>query len=148
MTKFVKIYMDNCCFNRPFDDQSQLRIRLESEAKLKIQEEVRSENLKLIWSYVLDYENNKNPFAERKEQIAKWKKYAIDDINETVDIIKIANTLMNTGLRKMDSLHIACAIVSQCDYFLSTDDKILKKFDLIEGIKTIDPFVFIKELFL
>ena len=38
----MKIYLDNCCFNRPFDDQSQLRIRLESEAKLKIQEDIRS----------------------------------------------------------------------------------------------------------
>lgn len=36
----MKIYLDNCCFNRPFDDQSQIRIRLESEAKLKIQEEI------------------------------------------------------------------------------------------------------------
>jgi hypothetical protein len=30
----MKIYLDNCCFNRPFDDQSHLRIRLEAEAKL------------------------------------------------------------------------------------------------------------------
>jgi len=29
------IYLDNCCYNRPFDDQSQLRVRLEAEAKLK-----------------------------------------------------------------------------------------------------------------
>jgi hypothetical protein len=49
----MKLYMDNCCFNRPFDDQSQLRIRLESEAKLKIQEEIRAGNFQLAWSYIL-----------------------------------------------------------------------------------------------
>ena len=36
----MKIYLDNCCFNRPFDEQSWIRIMLETEAKLRIQEEV------------------------------------------------------------------------------------------------------------
>lgn len=72
----VKVYLDNCCFNRPFDDQSQIRIRLEAEAKLKIQEEIRSGNIQLAWSYILDYENSKNPFQEKKEQIVIWRKYA------------------------------------------------------------------------
>jgi hypothetical protein len=31
----MKIYLDNCCFNRPFDDQGQIRIKIETEAKLK-----------------------------------------------------------------------------------------------------------------
>ena len=73
----IKLYLDNCCFNRPFDDQSQIRIRLEAEAKLKIQEEIRSGTFQLIWSYILDYENNKNPFIERKQRIKKWKSYAM-----------------------------------------------------------------------
>jgi hypothetical protein len=73
----MKIYLDNCCFNRPYDDQSHLRIRLESEAKLKIQEEIRTGNYKLIWSYILDYENSKNPFMERKQQIAKLREMPV-----------------------------------------------------------------------
>ena len=36
----MRIYLDNCSFNRPFDDQSQLKIKLEAEAKLYIQSEV------------------------------------------------------------------------------------------------------------
>ena len=36
----MKIYLDNCCFNRPFDDQKQLRIKLETEAKLDIQKRI------------------------------------------------------------------------------------------------------------
>ena len=62
----MKVYLDNCCLNRPFDDQTQLRIRLESEAKLKVQEEIRAGKLQLAWSYILDYENRKNPFQERR----------------------------------------------------------------------------------
>lgn len=142
----MKIYMDNCCFNRPFDDQSQLRIKLESEAKLKIQEEIRAGRLEMVWSYIIDYENSKNPFAERKKQILVWKKYAILDIQENTEIIEKANSLSRKGMRKMDSLHIACAIYSQCDYFLTTDDKVLKKSDIIEEINIVDPFGFIKEV--
>ncbi len=63
----MRIYLDNCCFNRPFDDQAQIRIKLDAEAKLKIQEEIRFGNIKLVWSYILDYENSKNPLLERKE---------------------------------------------------------------------------------
>jgi hypothetical protein len=57
----MKIYLDNCCFNRPFDDQSQLRIKLESEAKLKIQDDIRAQRIQLVWSYILDLENDNNP---------------------------------------------------------------------------------------
>ena len=61
----MKIYLDNCCFNRPFDDQSQIRIRLEAEAKLKIQIDIQDGKFELVWSYILDAENEANPFEER-----------------------------------------------------------------------------------
>lgn len=142
----MKIYLDNCCFNRPFDDQSQLRIRLESEAKLKIQEEIRSGRFKLVWSYILDYENGKNPFQERKIRIAAWKKYADLDIQESEVLLESANTLNQIGLQKIDTLHISCAIISKCSYFLSTDDTILRRRGEIGDINVIDPIAFIKEV--
>ena len=142
----MKIYLDNCCFNRPFDDQSQLRIRLETEAKLKIQEEIREGNLKLAWSYILDYENMKNPYEERKGRINRWKDYAVSDIEEMFEVIEKANLINRKGFNKFDSLHIACAIISKCDYFLSTDDKILKQSIILDEIKVIDPIGFIKEV--
>jgi hypothetical protein len=58
----MRVYLDNCCLNRPFDDQSSLTIRLETEAILDIQEKIKSGNLSLGWSYILDFENYANPF--------------------------------------------------------------------------------------
>ena len=142
----MKIYLDNCCFNRPFDDQSQIRIRIETEAKLKVQEEIRSEKIQLIWSYILDYENNRNPYIERKARINGWKKYALQDIEENPELLKTANLLNQIGIQKIDSLHIACAVFAKCDYFLTTDDKILQRADQIGSIKTNDPIGFIKEV--
>ena len=141
----MKLYLDNCCFNRPFDDQSQIRIRLETEAKLKIQEEIRSGTFQLMWSYILDYENNRNPYQERKVRIKKWKEYAIEDIEESSEVIEAAKELNKKGFHKIDSLHIACAIITKCEYFLTTDDKILKLARLLNDIKINDPIGFIKE---
>ena len=69
----MRIYLDNCCFNRPFDDKSQIRVKLEAEAKLYIQEEIRLGRIELIWSYILEYENSVNPFEEKVKQILEWK---------------------------------------------------------------------------
>jgi len=62
----MKIYLDNCCFNRPYDDQGQLVVRLEAEAKLFVQDQVRLGAVNLVWSYVLDFENGRNPHPERR----------------------------------------------------------------------------------
>ena len=64
----MRLYLDNCCFNRPFDDQQQLKIKLETDAKLFIQQELLDKKYELAWSYVLDYEIEINPFEERKEK--------------------------------------------------------------------------------
>jgi len=142
----MKIYLDNCCFNRPFDDQSQLRIRLESEAKLQIQADIRSGLYELVWSYIMDYENSKNPFRERQEQITKWHSYSCDDIIEDEELVEIAAKLNQQGIKKIDSLHIACAIKANADFFLTTDDGVLKKASIVKDIKITDPIGFIKEV--
>ncbi|MGD7036380.1 hypothetical protein [Methylotuvimicrobium buryatense] len=142
----MKIYLDNCCFNRPFDDQSRLRIKLESEAKLKIQEDIRAGIFGLVWSYILDYENSRNPFHERREQLSKWRNYAQDDIEASTELIEIANRITAIGIKKTDSLHIACAIMANSDYFLTTDDGIIKKSISIDDVKITDPIGFIKEV--
>jgi len=144
--KLMRIYLDNCCLNRPFDDQSQVRIRLEAEAKLKTQEEIREGNIDLVWSYVLDYENSKNPFEERRKQIQEWRDLSILIVQANDKIIQISNHLVDDGMQKYDALHIGCAVDAGSDCFLTTDDKLLKGMNAIEGTRIIDPFVFVKEM--
>lgn len=69
----MRIYLDNCALNRPFDDQSHIRIRLESEAKLYLQEKIKNREIEFIWSYILDVENNQNPFEEKNEPYKSGK---------------------------------------------------------------------------
>ena len=70
------IYLDNCTFNRPFDDQTQLRISLETQAKLYIQALIKDGMLDLVYSYVCFYENYINPFENKKLAIFEFSQYA------------------------------------------------------------------------
>lgn len=137
------IYLDNCSFNRPFDNQKQIRIRIETEAKLFIQEQIIKGNLQLAWSYILDFENAANPFLERKETIKNWKKYAVADTSETENIISVADNLFEKGIKSKDALHVACAVELSCSYFITTDKAIIKKLTNFEPIKVISPVDFI-----
>jgi len=56
----IKVYLDNCCFNRPYDDQTQLRIELETKAKLYIQQQIIEKKIILATSVILEFENNDN----------------------------------------------------------------------------------------
>jgi predicted nucleic acid-binding protein len=142
----MRIYLDNCTFNRPFDDQGQIRIRLESEAKLHIQEKIRNGSLELIWLYILDFENQQNPFEERRDAINKWKKFAEFDVEENKSIIEIAQKLTENRIKAKDALHLACAIDAKAKYFLTTDDTILSKFADFKQIKVVNPLDFLKIL--
>ena len=137
-----RLYLDNCSFNRPYDDQSLLKNYLEAEAKTYIQKEILQKNFELAWSYIMDYEVSFNPFLDRKNQILKWKNIAIIDIDESERIIERANEIMNKSIKPKDSLHLACAIEAECNYFITTDGKILNK--AIEKIIVIDPIDFVR----
>jgi len=139
-----RIYLDNCCFNRPYDDQTYLLVHLESQAKLSVQQAILGQTFELVWSYILDYENSVNPYQNRKHAIAKWKAFAVLDIDASEIIVNRANEIMLKGIKNKDALHIACAIEANCDYFLTTDKKLLKT--SFDEIYVINPIDFIKIL--
>ena len=142
----MRVYLDNCCFNRPFDDQRQTRVRLEAEATLCIQEHIREGTLELTRSYILDFENTANPFEERRTTISRWRQYATIDVEETATILQEANALVELGLKAKDALHIACAIVGECTYFLTTDDDIIRRGKDVRAITVLDPTAFVREM--
>jgi predicted nucleic acid-binding protein len=144
--EMAKLYLDNCCFNRPYDDQQQTRIHLESLAKLHVQQSIIRNELDFVWSFVLEYENSKNPFQLRQETIRKFSYRCVQYIDESnvEAITTIARPIAKTGVKEKDALHIACAIFSSCDYVLTTDDRLLKYAS--EQIKIINPLQFINEM--
>ena len=137
--KNMRIYLDNCALNRPFDDQSQIRIRLESEAKLYVQGKIKEKEIELVWSYILDLENDQNPFEEKRQAIKKWRKFATIDIEETANLLERASKFVIYGIKAKDALHASSAIEGKADYFITTDDRLLKKLSVIGEIKAVNP---------
>ncbi len=138
----MKIYLDNCCFNRPFDNQKQITIFLETHAKLFIQQKIYDKVYQLVWSYILEYENEQNPFEHRRNAILRWKELASEYIEENEKIISTAEYLLRKGLSPKDALHISCAEYANCDFFFTTDKGILKK--KVQSIQIINPMDFVK----
>jgi predicted nucleic acid-binding protein len=124
------IYLDNCCYNRPYDEQYQLRIVLETQAKLYIQQLVVERKLDLAVSYISNFENNENPRKDRRNSINNFFGNASVYIdNENVSDVEIlAKEIRTMNIAAKDALHIACAVIAKCDAFITTDDGILKRY--------------------
>ncbi|MFZ4526174.1 MAG: type II toxin-antitoxin system VapC family toxin [Chlorobium sp.] len=140
------IYLDICCFNRPFDDQSDLLVRLQTEAKLYVQEMIRSGSLSLIWSAVMDMENAANPDINRKVAVGDWQKIGLVDVPVSRRVENIALKLALIGIKPMDALHVACAIEAEAEYFLTTDKALLRTMAKHDHLRVVDPVEFIRAL--
>lgn len=122
-----KIYFDTCCINRPFDDQTQVRVRLEAEAVLGILSRIENGEWEWVGSEALMDEIEQTPDAQRLSRV----KLLSDFVQEVVEVnekeVKRAKELQKEGFQVFDALHIACAESAKVDVFLSTDDRLLKQ---------------------
>ncbi len=116
---------------------------METEAKLFIQSEIKFENIELYWSYILSYENSKNNDLMKKNTIDKWRIFSKKIIEPSTSIDSLSEKINDIGIKEIDSLHLACAIDSRCDYFITTDKGILKKAIFIPEIKILSTIDFV-----
>jgi predicted nucleic acid-binding protein len=122
----MKIYLDACCFNRPFDDQRQNRIRLESEAVILIMERMHNKEWEWIGSDVLLAELENTPDIEKRRYLMELAEWPHRHVELTEHVIARATELEQLGLKSFDAMHVACAESADADVFLTTDDKLLK----------------------
>ena len=120
------IYLDMCCFNRPYDDQTQTRIRLETQAKLALQTHVKAGSCHLLWSAALDYECSQSPYPDNQLAITQWRWLAKEVIEASPEVVALAKPMLAHGIKSYDALHVASAIVGGADFFVTTDDRLLK----------------------
>ena len=143
----MRIYLDNCCFGRPFDNQTFPRIFIETQATLFIQEKIRAGKIELATSHILHYENSQCQNEIRKESVTNFiKEYSKIHIDMTYgeQVLKLSEKIISSGVKDKDAYHVASAILADCDYFLSTDDRLLKY--STDEITLLNPVEFIKVL--
>jgi len=138
----MRVYLDNCCYNRPFDPQTDLRIVLETMAKMQVQAMMRSGALEYVWSDILVHEVSRNPFLDRRETIYEWLDNATVHIETTEDVAARGREIQSLGIKSKDALHLASAEKAECDWFLTTDKGILKKIRSIGNMRVANPVEF------
>jgi predicted nucleic acid-binding protein len=124
----------------------QLRIVLESQAKLFIQRLIVDKKLELAFSYVSRYENLSNPKLDRQKSINSFFLNASVYIGSerAEEVQNLANEIKAMGVKQKDALHLACASIAQCDAFVTTDDGILKKYNK-DNVIVCSPIIFIDQ---
>ena len=142
----MRVYLDNCCYNRPFDEQTQLKVRLETEAKLRVQAMMRDGEVEYVWSDILSQEVFDNPFPHRREKILEWRHGAVCTVEMTTDVIADADGLAEKGLKAADALHVASAAAVDCDCFITTDIRLLRCIRQFKVTRILNPMEFLLEV--
>ncbi len=141
----MKIYLDTSVYNRPYDDQSQAKIYLETQATIIIFTLIENHQLESVNSSVLEYENQQNPFPIIQQAIKKYLKETtlFQPLNETIK--QRAKQLQTRGIKAIDALHVASFEASKSDYFITCDKRLLNRCQML-NIRAINPIDFIQEL--
>ena len=140
----MRIYLDNCCFNRPFDDQTQERIHLESEAILTILKHGQLGEYSIVGSDILKLEIDRMHDDIKKYGVKELYDVVVENISYTESIRSRAQEIMaESKIRTFDSLHIAAAEAAAVDVLLTTDDKLEKMASKLQlKVKVMNPLKF------
>ncbi|WP_238846224.1 PIN domain-containing protein [Nostoc edaphicum] len=111
----TRVYLDTSIYNRPFDDQTQPKIFLETQAVILILQIVEAKLIELVSSSVLEYENSRNPFPVNQQSMEQYLQIATLRVLLDENIRVRAKQLEQQGIKAIDALHVACAEASQSD---------------------------------
>lgn len=120
------IYLDVCCLNRPFDDQTQDRVRLESEAVLLILRRCQQGEWQLVGSEAIALEISQTRDLARRTYVQALADLATRQVTVNESIEARADAFVQQGLGTFDALHLACAESGQVAVFLTTDDRLMR----------------------
>lgn len=122
----MRLYLDVSSLNRPFDDQSQERIRLEAEAVLLIMERIDRGDWQQISSDIATREVNAIADVERRNRVRLQLPPPADTIALTQAIRDRGQILVARGLHPADALHVAAAETGGADVLLTCDDRLIR----------------------
>ncbi len=132
----MNVYLDNSVLSRPFDDQFQARIALETEAVVAVLALIQSGEIKMISSSVVHYENSRNPEAEERRWVETTLRLSQIDQPMNDNIQTRARELTGLGMKALDALHAASAEAAAAEFFLTCDDRLARHYQGPMAIST------------
>lgn len=122
------IYLDYNCFQRGFDDQEQVKIRMEALACEEIFLKAEKKKIKLVWSFMHEDENSLCPFLERKLEVQRLSYLCEEEVSPDEKIKEMAlDYQRKANLSSKDALHLACASFIESNYFITCDEGLAKR---------------------
>jgi predicted nucleic acid-binding protein len=121
----MTIYLDVSCLNRPFDDQSQGRIRLESEAVTILLDGIDSGMWQQVSSRMAEIELTAIKDDIRRRRVLQLLSASRIDLSAA--IFDRARELVVLGLHAADAVHVAAAESLNADVLLTCDDRFLRR---------------------
>ena len=123
----IRIYFDNCVYNRPFDDQGNERVLIEARAFYIILKWIEDGKIMSINSDALEYENSMTPDPDRRIRIKTYLAMSKVHAKFSGSLVERAKEIVGFGMRGMDAVHIAMAEHENAEYFVTCDDGIIKR---------------------
>ena len=144
----MRIYLDTCCYNRPYDDQSQNRIHDESEAILSILHRTQTNDDTILGSDILAWEISQISDSHRRFKVLTLYQSAKEIVPYNTEIKNRAAELRaQSSIRSLDSLHIASAEWGKADVFLTTDDRLIRACRKLPlPVRALNPVSFLAEV--
>jgi hypothetical protein len=145
----VKIYLDVSCLNRPFDDQEQVRIRLEAEAVLLILERIESGEWEQVSSEAATIEINVNPDAGRRARVSLLLPEQKYIMKLTSASWRRAAELVEMGFHPGDAAHVSAAEQVGAEVLLSCDDRFCRLAKRCQNrllVRVANPMDWLKEI--
>jgi hypothetical protein len=124
----MKIYLDNSVLNRPYDDQRQPRVWLETLCFVLILQLVETDEAELVRSPFHILENHESRAIERREWEAACLDLASIVARSSPEMEPRAGLLAKTGLKTLDAAHLAAAESVAADFFVTCDDRLIRKY--------------------
>ena len=121
------VYLDVCAIQRPLDDPAQLRVRLEADAVVSLIGLCESGDLELVASAAHEIENSQNPYPARRAHAADVLGISRHYVPTSAAVARRAAQYEHDGIRRLDALHLASAVVSGAVFFCTTDDLLLRR---------------------
>jgi predicted nucleic acid-binding protein len=123
----MRVYLDVCCLNRPFDDQSQERVRLESEAVKAVIELATKRVHRWVSSDAVGFEVAQDPDDGRRRRLQALLRHVSEHKSLDAASLRRARALEAARIPGIDAVHLAIAERAGCDAFLTVDDVLLRR---------------------
>jgi len=144
----LKLYFDNCCFSRPFDDLTQEKISLEEKAIEDILAKYEKKELEIYTSKIVDFEMSKIKDQNKRRQVEDlYDSLALKTITYNQTVKQRAIELETCNIKKLDALHMSLAESADMDYLITTDKLFINSAKRLNSkMKVISPIEFIMEV--